>query len=227
MIFFRKPVSTFRDHALTRRYVTMLALGPFAVTTLVALVLGRLPVAMWGYPLWSFAPLAVILWLGPVSKARLRAFAMAFVAVFVAWPVIYAGVELFGPFLRDRPKATEFPGRQVAEIVTRAYRERTGAPLVYVGGDNFIANNVAVYSADRPHVVVNADPALSPWVDAADLTRRGGVLVWGEGEAAALPGRFRAAFPNAEVQPALTLPRQTRAKVRPVEVRFAIVPPQP
>ena len=38
----------------------MLALGPFAITTLLALVLGRLPVAMWGYPLWSFAPLAAL-----------------------------------------------------------------------------------------------------------------------------------------------------------------------
>ena len=215
------------EQGFARRYVTMLALGPFAVTTLVALVLGRLPVAMWGYPLWSFAPLAVILWLGPVSEARLRGFAVAFMAVFVAWPVIYAGVELVEPFLRDRPKATEFPGRRAAEIVTKAYRDRTGAPLVYVGGDNFIANNVAVYSADRPHVVVNADPALSPWVDAADLKRRGGVLVWGEGEPVAPPERFRAAFPNAEVQPPLSLPRQVRAKVRPVEVRFAIVPPRP
>jgi hypothetical protein len=213
--------------AFVRRYVTMLALGPFAVTTLVALLLGRLPVAMWGYPLWSFAPLAVVLWAGPVEAPRLRAFAVAFVAVFVAWPAIYAGVELGEPFLRDRPKATEFPGRAVAETVTRTFRDRFKAPLVYVGGDNFIANNVAVYSADRPHVVVSADPALSPWVDVADLRRRGGVLVWGEGEASAPPERFRAAFPDAEVQPPLSLPRLTRAKVRPVYVGFAIVPPRP
>ena len=45
-------------------------LGPFAVTTLVAAPLGRLPVAMWGYPLWSFVPLAVIVWLGPIDAPR-------------------------------------------------------------------------------------------------------------------------------------------------------------
>ena len=44
-----------------RRYVTVLGLGPFAVTTLLAIVFGRLPVAMWGYPLWSFAPLAALM----------------------------------------------------------------------------------------------------------------------------------------------------------------------
>jgi 4-amino-4-deoxy-L-arabinose transferase-like glycosyltransferase len=37
-----------------RRYVAMLALGPFLVTTVVAALLGRLAIAMWGYPLWSF-----------------------------------------------------------------------------------------------------------------------------------------------------------------------------
>ena len=65
--------------AFARRYVTMLALGPFAVTTAVALVAGRLPVAMWGYPLWSFAPLAALLWLGPVSEPdALNRFAAGF-----------------------------------------------------------------------------------------------------------------------------------------------------
>src|SRR5262245_15643625 len=39
--------------AFNRRYVAMLALGPFLITTLVAALLGRLAIAMWGYPLWS------------------------------------------------------------------------------------------------------------------------------------------------------------------------------
>jgi hypothetical protein len=37
--------------AFARRYVTTLALGPFTITTVAALVLGRLPVALWGFPL--------------------------------------------------------------------------------------------------------------------------------------------------------------------------------
>src|SRR5439155_5812 len=51
--------------AFNRGYVTVLALGPFLVTTVVAALLGRLAIAMWGYPLWSFAPLALLLWLRP------------------------------------------------------------------------------------------------------------------------------------------------------------------
>jgi hypothetical protein len=212
-----------------RRYVTMLALGPFAVTTLIALVLGRLPVAMWGYPLWSFAPLAALMWLGPVTDpARLKRFAAGFLAIFLAMPVVYATVELGEPLLRDRPKATQFPGRLLAETITRTWHDRFGAPLTYVGGGEFATNNVAVYSPDRPHVIVHGDPALSPWVDSADLAKRGAVLVWEDGQADATTlARWQATFPGFELQPPLILPRQTLRPTRPARVHVAIVPPRP
>ena len=137
--------------AFNRRYVTTLALGPFLVTTVVAAVLGRLAITMWGYPLWSFAPLAALMWIGPaLDAAALRRFAIGFIAIFLAWPVIYAAVELGEPFLRDRPKATQFPGRLLADTVTRQWRERTGTPLTYVGGPHCAAGRA------------NSPPTMSP-----------------------------------------------------------------
>jgi hypothetical protein len=220
--------------AFNRRIITALALGPFLVTTLVATVLGRLAIAMWGYPLWSFAPLAALMWAGPVTEARrLRWFAAGFIAVFAGFPVIYAVVEPLEPLVRDRPKATQFPGRLLADTMTRVWRERTGNPLVYVGGaevgtapGEFAANNVAVYSPDRPHVVVHGDPKLSPWIDVDDLDRRGALLVWAA-PSAALPPNLRAAYPRAELQPPLVLPRQTLVQRSPVIIYYALVPPRP
>jgi dolichyl-phosphate-mannose-protein mannosyltransferase len=215
--------------AFARRYVTMLALGPFLVTTLIALLLGRLPVAMWGYPLWSFAPLAALVWLGPVSEpARLKRFAAGFLAVFVAAPVAYAAVELGEPLLRDRPKATQFPGRLLAEQITRTWHDKFGKPLAYVGGGEFATNTIAVYSPDRPHVIVHADPALSPWIDRGDLKKRGAVLVWEDGQAdEARLAQWRAAFPGFDLQPPLILPRQTLRPTRPARIYVALVPPRP
>jgi 4-amino-4-deoxy-L-arabinose transferase-like glycosyltransferase len=219
-----------------RRYVTALALGPFLVTTLIAAVLGRLPVALWGYPLWSFAPLAAILWLGPISDPRrLRWFAAAFLAVLLLFPAVYGASELFDSFFSDRKKATNFPGRLLAETVTRQWRERTGTPLRYVGGayfgsggTEFPANNVAVYSADRPHVVALGQPQLSPWIDAADLDRRGAVFVWEQASTApTMPDGLRARFPRAEALPPLILPLQSRSPLRPAIIGYAILPPRP
>src|SRR5207237_2151888 len=80
--------------AFARRYLAMLALGPFLVTTVVALVTGRLPVAMWGYPLWIFAPLAALVWLGPVTEPlRIRRYAAGFLAILIAMPLASAIVE--------------------------------------------------------------------------------------------------------------------------------------
>jgi hypothetical protein len=217
--------------AFARRYVTMLALGPFAITTLMALAFGRLPVAMWGYPLWSFAPLAALLWFGPANDpVRLKRFAGGFMAVFVAMPLAYGVVEGLEPLMRDRPKATQFPGRALAATVTQRWREKFGSPLSYVGGGEFATNNIAVYSADRPRVIVHADPAISPWVDRDDLRRRGAVLVWEDGQVdAAALAQLRIDYPGLDVQEPLILPRQAYVapeRLRPVRVHFAVVPPR-
>lgn len=222
------------ERSYAKRYVTALALGPFAVTTLIAALAGRLPVAMWGYPLWSFAPLAALMWFGPViAPVQLRRFLPAFVAVFVAMPIIYAAIELFEPFAHDRPKATQFPGRLLAETITRQWHARTGSPLLYAGGSSsaagpgeFAANNVAVYSPDRPHVIVHGDLKLSPWIDLADVKRHGAVFVWQPiSDPHYAPPKLREAFPTLEVQPALVLPRQTLYPVSPVVVGYGFVPP--
>jgi len=220
------------DYAFARNYVTMLALGPFAVTTLIAIVLGRLPVAMWGYPLWSFAPLAALMWLGPVTEpVRLKRFAGGFIAIFIAMPLAYALSEGFEPLVRTRPKATQFPGTALAQAVTQKWHDKFSAPLAYVGGGEFASNNIAVYSPDHPHVIVHADVSLSPWIDPADLKRRGAVLVWEDGQLdAASLAQLRSSFPGLDVQAPIVLPRQTfvaQDRMPPARVHLAIVPPRP
>jgi hypothetical protein len=215
--------------AFDRRYVAWLALAPFLLTTLIGGALGRLIIAMWGYPLWSFAPLALLLWWKPVADGQaLRRFAAAFIAVFVAVPVIYAAVEIGEPFVRDRGKATQFPGKALATVVTQAWHQRYGTPLTYVGGTEFAANNVAVYSPDRPHVVVHGELKLSPWIDKDALRQHGAVVVWEKALEGADLAELKATFgDDIDVQPTLVLPRQTWRPVRPDQVGYAFVPPRP
>jgi hypothetical protein len=115
----------------------------------------------------------------------------------------------------------------LAENVTREWYIRYGTRLAYVGGSEFVANNVAVYSPDHPHVVVHGELKLSPWVDKGELRRRGAVLVWEEG----LPGgnidQLRATFGDIEVQPVLVLAQQTWHPARLDRVDYAFVPPRP
>jgi hypothetical protein len=199
----------------------------------VALVLGRLPVSMWGYPLWSFAPLAAIAWLGPVTAPRrLAAFALAFAAVFLAWPAIYAGTELFEPLVHDREKATQFPGEDAAALITKEWRETFGAPLAYVCGSEFVANTIAVYSPDRPQVIVHCDPKLAPWIDMTDVRRRGALIAWDERLVAPTDfEQWRAALGEFQARPVLILPRRILLpgprSLRPTRVFYAVLTPAP
>ena len=216
----------------THRYVAALALGPFLVTTAVSFLLGRLPVAMWGYPLWSFAPLAFLMWSPPAPDGRrLRLFAAAFAIVFVGIPALYAADELLESVVRDQPKAIYFPGRALATIITQRWHDVAGTRLRYIGGaplrggtGEFAANNVAVYSPDHPHVIVHGAPGLSPWIDMADFDRTGGVLIWLE--PVPMPDALRQRFPRAEPTVRLTMSPQTLVPRSPFVVNYAIVPPR-
>ena len=226
-----QPAAIDETMSFARRYLAMLALGPFLVTTALALLAGRLPVAMWGYPLWSFAPLAALVWFGPVTgSAQVRRFAAGFVVVFLAMPFAYVAVEALEPAWRDRPKATQFPGRQLADEITRAWRAKFGTPVPFVGGGEFSTNNIAVYSPDKPRVIVHADPTISPWINRDELRKRGAVIVWEDGQLdAAAMAQLRRDYPGLKVQEPLSLPRQTfvGTNLRPARVHFAIVPPRP
>jgi hypothetical protein len=220
-----------------RRYVMALAFGPFALTTVAAMMFGRLPIPMWGYPLWTFLPLAVVMWCKPIDDtARTQRFAATFLLLFVAAPTAFVVADLAVPLVRERPKASQFPSKLLAETITRQWRERTGTPLFYVGGADlppsagpgeFAANTVAVYSPDRPHVIVHGELRLSPWVDREDMERRGLVLVWQAEGPPRLPDNLRMNFPRAELQPSLLLPRRLHYPGKPEVIGFAFVPPRP
>jgi 4-amino-4-deoxy-L-arabinose transferase-like glycosyltransferase len=225
------PQPMTRQSGFARRYVTVLAFAPFVVVTAVAVASGRSPIAMWGYPLWSFLPLAAILWFGPVTDPRRMAvFTIGVIFLFFLAPAIWIGAWLADPHLRTRPKAADFPGRMLAEHVTREWHDKTGTKLGYVAGTEFAANNVAVYSPDRPRVVVHGRPQISPWIDMDDLRKRGVLIVWEDGLRTAHLPEWRKTF-GVEGEPVLIeLPRQSRGVARKApgkaRIRYWIVPPQ-
>jgi hypothetical protein len=199
-----------------RRYLLTLAIGPFLVTTLIGILLGRSMLAMWGFPLWLFAPLGLMAWYPPhLNREYLRHFAAGFSVLFVFLPLVYSVSELLGEQIDKRPRAAQFPGVQVSEMITARWRERTGLPLRFVGGlpsghgpGEFAANNVAVYSPDRPHVIVHGKFANSAWVDPEAVARDGAVFAWEQiSDEPVIPRDLLALFPALEPQPAIKLPR--------------------
>lgn len=225
----RRTIQHDDTQSFARRYVTMLGFAPFALVTLFAVLAGRLPVLLWGYPLWSFMPLALVVWSGPVTDVvRQKAFAASFAGIFIAMPVLYVTAPVVESLFRDRTLAIQFPGQAAADFFTRAWHEKTNVPLSYVSGDELASNSIAVYSEDRPRVVVHGVPQYAPWIDMNDVRRKGALVVWTDGGAGE---RYLAQWQNTfGLDPSKTsvieLPMQSR-RAKTVRLRYAIIPPRP
>ena len=211
--------------AFDRRIVTLLAFGPALAMIALIAVSGRGTFAMWGYPLWLYVGLWIVLAARvPLDTARLRRAVAAWGAVFTVFAVVFLVNYSVLPLLDHRYRAVFFPGDKLGASLTARFHAATGEPLRYVIGSMWDGGNLAHYSPDQPQVLIDGKPARAPWIDLNDLRKDGAVVVWTQGDPTVLPARFAAIAPNAEVGAPFDLPM--RRGTGAVHVGWAIVKPQ-
>jgi len=195
--------------AFDRRIVTLLAFGPALTLLALTLLTGRGTVTMWGYPLWLFLGLWIVMF-APAAPdrtrlARIGAFwAFVFASLAAAFVADYAVL----PGLDHRYRAVLFPGDQLSAALTQRFEAATGQKPAYIIGSTWDGGNVAHYSAQRPQprVLIDGLPRRAPWIDLADLRARGAVVVWTGGAPDSLPANFAAIAAGAEVGTPFDLP---------------------
>jgi 4-amino-4-deoxy-L-arabinose transferase-like glycosyltransferase len=218
------PPSTADD--FDRRIVTLLAFGPAAATIALSAISGRGTIAMWGYPLWLFLGLWMVLYAPrALDAARLARIGPLWAAVFVLFAVVFTVSYAVLPAFDHRYRAVFFPGDRLADELARRYRAATGRPLVYVVGSMWEGGNVAHYAREQPRVLIDGDPRRAPWIDLGDLRNKGAVVVWTNGDPAVMPIGLRTLAGDAQVQPPFTLPYRRGEGA--VTVGWAILRPQP
>jgi 4-amino-4-deoxy-L-arabinose transferase-like glycosyltransferase len=216
-----------------RNYLLAVVLGPVGLLLLLSLGTGCQVREIWGSPLWTFTGLLALVLLRteatPATLARSRWGLAMVVVFFVGFTLVknYAGPEFNG-----RPGRIHLPGKELAQEITRRWHEKCARPFGVVGGEPWLAGNVACYAEQRPSLYSTGDTGYLvmdqriTWTNDDDLCRRGGVLVWdAEQVGAELPGAFRKRFPTAAVQPPLTLAYCCATAVPPVRVGMAFVLP--
>jgi len=210
--------------AFDRRIVAWLAFGPIVTVLAMSLVSGRGTVAMWGYPLWLFLGLWLVMTAQrALTVPRLGRILLTWAIVFVCLALAFIANYDVLPRFDHRYRAVFFPGAALAGDITRGWHDKTGVPLRYVIGTMWDGGNVAHYSPDQPRVLVDGEPVRAPWIDLSDLKKRGAVVVWTEGDLKTVPPQYRALAPNAEVQP--VLPLHYRHGGNAMYAGWAIVPP--
>jgi dolichyl-phosphate-mannose-protein mannosyltransferase len=207
-----------------RRIVTLLAFGPAATLIALSIVTGRGLVAMWGYPLWLFLGLWIVMTVGAtIDRRRLARVMAVWAIVFVGLAAAFVADYTILPRIDHRYRAAFFPGDRLAAEIDARFRAATGAPLAYVVANMWVGGNVSHYSADRPRVLIDGSAGRAPWIDLADLKARGAAVVWVVGDRTSVPPEYRAVAPDAQAGAPFTLP--ARNGIGAVEVGWAILPP--
>jgi Dolichyl-phosphate-mannose-protein mannosyltransferase len=207
-----------------RRIVTLLAFGPAATVIALSLVTGRGLVAMWGYPLWLFIGLWLVMASGAlIDRARLARVAALWAVVFIGLAGAFVVNYAVMPAIDHRYRAAFFPGDRLAEEIAQRFRAATGTSLRYVIASMWVGGNIAHYAAERPRVLIDGNPRRAPWIDLADLKAHGAAVVWVTGDRTSVPAEYRAVAPDAQIGPPFTLP--ARNSVGEIEIGWAILPP--
>jgi hypothetical protein len=192
----------------TFRIVSLLALGPIALLIVLSAITGRGVLAMWGYPLYIF----VGLWIVMVAKANIDRRRMSLIAagwgiVAAIYAIAFVVHHAVLPHFHGRFHAQLYPGQDIADRMTKEFQRQTGEPLRYVIGRIWPAGNLSHYAREgRPRVLIDADPKRAPWIDIADLKRHGAIVVWIDFERDALPTYVMDLAKDAVVQPPLQVP---------------------
>jgi hypothetical protein len=131
--------------------------------------------------------------------------AICFVSFAIAFSLNYG---VFNHYKRDPRFQAFFPGEKLSQEIARRYSAIAGRPPAYVIGSIWIGGNVAYFAPGRPELLIDGIPARAPWIDLADLKKKGAVIVWtgpnsddGLGHATnALPPQLSRFAENAQVQ---------------------------
>ena len=178
LIFRRGPKTT--SDVLGRNLILYAAAGPLVLSLLFILVTGGEVLLSWLTPYYVFSTPLMVLWYRPLSEPRTF---KCFAALMIVAAVLF--VAAFGyeylqrrPYLRRGTTYNVWPGRAVADSLTRQWHARYGTPIPYVIGDRTVTCNITFYSPDRPSAFFDHRVELSPWIDLADVRRAGAVILW-------------------------------------------------
>lgn len=205
--------------------IALLAFGPMATVLALSAITGRGTVAMWGYPLWLFVGLWLVLAARrAIDQSRLGRVGLNWAIVFVALSLAFIGNYGVLPQYDHRYRAVFFPGSELGRELSQRYHASTGKAPSYVIGSMWNGGNVSHYAPEHPHVLIDGKPERTPWIDLNDLRARGAIVVWTTGDLQALPVEFRTIAADAAVQQPFQLPFRRGEQV--LHVGWAILLPK-
>jgi 4-amino-4-deoxy-L-arabinose transferase-like glycosyltransferase len=205
-------------------FLLVMGLGPALLLTLVGLVTVSGLRTAWGAPMFNLSGLlAVALLTQRFDEARLRrVFAGAGVLILLT-SGLYFGVVRYGYQFSGKPLRTNWPQAEISDTLETAWREEThGAPLRIVAGDIWTAGLINMSGRPPPHVLINGDYVVSPWISPEDVARDGALVVWSGRQPGAL-AEFAQGLDTRELE--VHAPGPAGRRARPMLIHYVVISP--
>ena len=197
--------------AFDRRIVTLLAFGPALAVFALSLITGRGTVTMWGYPLWLFLGLWIVMGApAALDRVRLVRIGAFWAAVFTILAIAFIADYTVLPRIDHRYRSAFYPGGALAAAVTQRFEAATGRKPAYIIASMWNGGNVAHYSGLHPQPRVLIDGLAAPRPDRSCRPAHPAWLWCGP---TAIPIRCRRALPRWRPAPksgAVALPFRKR-----------------
>lgn len=207
-----------------KAFLWFVGLGPFLLTLLLSIICGTKLRAGWGMPLLSLWGVMTLAYIQPyLTPAKLYRF-MSLIFVFTA--VCLAG---YSKSLIDSPdpSTANFPGKEIAQTITKMWQDTYHTPLTYVAGSRWVGGNIEFYSKDHPSVFVEWNKRHAAWIDENDLRKKGAVFVWSITDKENMPEEIQHRYPKLQSVQVMEFnwQRNTRG-LPPIKIGIAVLPPE-
>lgn len=162
-------------------FVWFMGLAPALLLTLAGLALGVGLHDQWGMPMWGLSGLmlASLLPRDPQALARQGRRLLAGLAVWLAaLTAAMAALLAWGAQWRGKPSRMDWPQAALAQAVQAQWQALSRCPLDSVSGDGWLSGLAASALPGPPSVMVEDDPAYSPWMNARRVQRCGSLMLW-------------------------------------------------
>lgn len=221
-IIYRPPIDP-----LARGFVYFFAVGPALIASLISGLLDLNRVVGGEGIVLMMSGLATIVAAGNMIHMRLqRLVHLVWVAVIVAPAFAVLAGTFFMPWIGSSEVATSLPAKAIANFFGDSFERRSNRPLRAVTGDAQFAALISL-GAGRPHLLLDAAPEQTPWLNLVKFNETGGIVVWRASDTAGTPPTDIAQrFPGLVPEVPRTFEWFITGRQPPLRIGWAVVRPK-
>ena len=127
-------------------FLAAINLIPLILLLLISIISGAKIRTMWMTPFYLYLPLFLIyIYQKNIDPKKINRFIFTFIFLFLLSPILYLSISVF-----DETKRTDYPGREIADLVQRKWDNNFRNEINVVVGDEWAAGNLSYHLVSRP-----------------------------------------------------------------------------